>query len=315
MARNLPSLVALRAFEAAARHLSFTAAAEELNVTQGAISRHIKSLEDALKLRLFRRLPRTLELTPEGQAYYPALRDALDTIERATRRLCSRSEDHVLTLSVLPTIAMSWIIPRLHEFNAMHPEIEIRMATSIQPADFRAEIDMALRTGQPPRLQKRGGKSAHAGLAMAESWTGIEAEYLMPVVVIPICSPALAAGEPQLRRPADLKNHVLVHTATRPNAWVEWLRAVGQTGIDSVNGPRYAHFFQSIHAAMRGEGVACVPRVLVTDDIASGRLVVPFDHPVESVGAYYLLYRKHDAEQPKIRAFRDWLLKEAMTYR
>lgn len=315
MARNLPSLVALRAFEAAARHLSFTAAAEELNVTQGAISRHIKSLEDALKLRLFRRLPRTLELTPEGQAYYPALRDALDTIERATRRLCSKSEDNVLTLSVLPTIAMSWIIPRLYAFNALHPEIEIRISTSILPADFRAEIDMALRTGQPPRLQKRRGKGAYAGLAMAESWTGIEAEYLMPVIVVPVCSPALVAGEPPLRRPADLKNHVLVHTATRPNAWIEWLRAVGQTGIDSLNGPRYAHFFQSIHAAMRGEGIACVPRVHVADDIASGRLVVPFDHPVESAGAYYLLYRKHDAEQPKIRAFRDWLLKEAVTYR
>ncbi len=313
MARHLPSLVALRAFEAAARHLSFTAAAEELNVTQGAVSRHIKSLEEALKLRLFRRLPRSLELTPEGQAYFPALREALDTIERATRRLYSRSADQVLTLSVLPTLAMSWIIPRLSAFNALHPAIEIRMVTSILPADFRAEIDMALRVGtRQSRPHRRSG--ARIDLVMAEDWAGIEAEYLMPDVLVPVCSPSLAAGNPPLRNTSDLKRHVLVHTATRPNAWADWLRAAGQTDIDPVPGPSYGHFFMSIQAAMRGKGVACVPNVLVADEIAAGRLAIPFDKPVDSAGAYHLLYRKHEADQPKIRAFRDWLVQEAAAY-
>jgi LysR family glycine cleavage system transcriptional activator len=311
MARHLPPLLALRAFEAAARHLSFTEAAKELNVTQGAISRHIKSLEGHLRVTLFRRLSRSLELTPEGATYYPALREALDTIERATRRIFSRKLEQVLTLSVLPTLAMSWIIPRLPAFSALHPEIELRMVTSIHPADFRTEIDVAIRVG------KRGPRTrdgARIDLVMAEEWSGIASEFLMPDVLVPVCSPALPKRGAPLRKPADLKNYTLLHNATRPHAWADWLEAVGEGGVHASAGPTYGHFFLALQAAAEGKGVACVPSVLVEQDIAAKRLMMPFEQRVESEGAYYLLYRQHEADSEKVRAFRTWLLGEVKRY-
>lgn len=317
MARHLPSLLALRAFEAAARHLSFTEAAKELNVTQGAISRHIKALEGHLRVTLFRRLSRSLELTPEGATYYPALREALDTIERATRRIFSRKLEQVLTLSVLPTLAMSWIIPRLPAFSALHPDIELRMVTSIHPADFRTEIDVAIRVGQRGTRTRNGPRSregARIDLVMAEEWSGIAAEFLMPDVLVPVCSPALPTRAAPLRKPADLKHHTLLHNATRPHAWADWLEAVGESGVKSSAGPNYGHFFLALQAAAEGKGVACVPSVLVEQDIAAKRLVMPFEERVESEGAYYLLYRQHEADTEKVRAFRTWLLGEAKSY-
>lgn len=314
MARQLPSLIALRAFEAAARHLSFTAAAQELSVTQGAISRHIKSLETYLRVALFRRLPRSLELTPEGGLYYPALREALDTMERATRRLLNGNQDRVLTLSVLPTLAMNWIIPRLSEFNALHPSIEIHMVTSILPADFHTEIDMAIRVGarHPERYRDARGR---IDLIMTDDWTGIEAEHLMPDILMPVCSPTLIDGSPPLRELSDLRQHTLLHNATRPHAWADWLRAVGVSDMDVSAGASYGHFFMTLQAAAQGKGVACVPSVLVANDLATGRLVTPFDGRVESAGAYHLLYRKREADSRKIRVFREWLLAEAASYR
>lgn len=313
MARQLPSLVALRAFEAAARHLSFTDAADELNVTQGAVSRHIKTLETHLGVTLFRRLPRSLELTAEGASYYPALREALDLMEHATRRVFSRKHDQVLTLSVLPTLAMSWIIPRLAAFNTLHPSIEIRMVTSILPADFRTEIDLAIRVGtrQP---QERGRNGARIELVMTDDWSGVEADYLMPDVIVPVCSPQVAGAQPPLRNPADVGRHTLLHTATRPHVWADWLEAVGVNAIDATAGPSYGHFFMTLQAAAQGKGLACVPSVLVANDVAAGRLVAPFPQRVESAGAYHVLYRQHEADSPKIRLFRDWLGAEARAF-
>jgi LysR family transcriptional regulator, glycine cleavage system transcriptional activator len=313
MARQLPSLVALRAFEAAARHLSFTAAASELNVTQGAVSRHIKALELYLRVPLFRRLPRALELTPEGSAYYPALRESLDTIERATRRLLNRNHDRILTLSVLPTFAMSWIIPRLAAFNALHPSLEIHMVTSILPADFHGEIDMAIRVGT--RHPEKGEHRARIDLVMTEDWNAVEAEFLMPDVITPVCRPSLLERGAPLKEPRDLARHTLLHTSTRPHAWADWLHAVGAADLDPGEGPAYGHFFMTLQAAMQGKGIACVPGILVADDIAAGRLAAPFPQRVESAGAYHLLYRKHEADSRKIRVFRDWLLSEAKPYR
>lgn len=313
MARKLPSLIALRAFEAAARHLSFTAAACELNVTQGAISRHIKALELYFGVTLFHRLPRSLELTAEGAAYFPALREALDTIERATRRLLNRNEERILTLSVLPTFAMSWVIPRLAGFNALHPNLEIHMVTSILPVDFSGEIDMAIRVGRRP-ADGTADHGARIDLVMATDWNGIEAEFLMPDVITPVCSPNLANGRPGLRIPADLRHHTLLHTATRPHAWADWLSAVGVDEVDPAAGPAYGHFFMALQAAARGQGIACVPTIVVADDIAAGRLVAPFQR-VESAGSYHLLYRKHEAHSRKIQIFRDWLMSEAEPFR
>lgn len=305
MSRQLPPLNALRAFEAAARHMSFTLAAEELCVTQGAISRQIKLLEGHLKVPLFRRLPRALELTPDGVAYLPTLREAFDSIEFATRRITRGNQHSVLTVSVLPTLAMNWIIPSLHEFNEQHPEVEIHMVTSISPVDFDSDIDMAIRVGS--RHPHAGDEPrARIDLVMTEDWSGIEVEELMADTIMPVCSPDMLRGTPPLRTPDDLRHHTLLHTGTRPNAWTDWLTASGVRAIPTA-GPSYGHFFMAIEAARQGKGVACVPDVLVAGDLASGRLAAPFPRPVASTGAYCILYRKHQRDVPQLRAFCTWL--------
>lgn len=309
MARRLPSPVALRAFEAAARHLSFTAAAAELNVTQGAISRHVKFLESYLALPLFRRLPRALELTPEGQSYYTAMREAFDIMERATRRLIHSREDRILTLSVLPTLAMNWIIPELPSFNARHPSLDVRLQTSILPADFHSEIDIAIRVGRHSSEQTKSNK-ARIDLTMVQDWNGLEAEYLMPDLIIAVCSPALLKGKPALKNPSDIKRFPLLQTTTRIHAWADWGRALNVPDLDTTVGTGFAHFFMTLEAARAGQGIACVPSVLVRADLDAGRLIAPFPQNVESEGSYYLIYRKHEAKLNKVRFAREWL-KEA----
>jgi LysR family glycine cleavage system transcriptional activator len=310
MNRRLPPLSALRAFEATARHLSFTLAAKELLVTQGAVSRQVQHLETFLRVPLFRRRPRALELTPEGEGYYPAIREAFDAMERATSSVLGSSQDRILTLSILPTLAMRWIIPHLAEFNELHPDIEIHMVTSIKPVDFKGEIDMAIRVGMR-QTDDPTQPGARIDLVMADDWAGTEAEYLMPDVLIPVCTPELMRGNPPLRTLEDLRRHTLLHNATRPNAWADWLRTVGLTDFPLEIEPRFGHFFMAIQAALQGKGIACVPDILVSDDLATGRLVVPFDQPVESAGAYYMLFRKHRKDIPKLSAFRAWLVAQA----
>jgi LysR family glycine cleavage system transcriptional activator len=306
MSRQLPSLNALRAFEAAARHMSFTRAAEELHVTQAAVSRQIKSLETYLKVSLFRRLPRKLEITPEGMAYVPYLREAFDSIENATRRIVRGETRSVLTVSVLPTLAIHWVIPNLHEFNELYPEIEIHFATSINPVDFNSEIDMAIRVGsRNPLPANQSG--ARIDLQMTKDWSGIEIEELMVDLIIPVCAPDLARAAPPLRRFEDLRSHTLLHTSTRPNAWPDWLAANGVREVAGSKGPSYGHFFMAIEAARQGKGIACVPDVLVAADFAAGRLIAPFSRPVESAGSYWILYRRHQRNMPKLRTFCDWL--------
>lgn len=310
MSRRIPPLNAVRAFESAARQMSFSRAGQELRVTQGAISRQIKSLEIYLGVPLFIRLTRALELTEHGRLYLAAAREALDRIEDTTLRIIAAPGGGVLTVNVLPTFAMRWLIPRLTGFTGAHPGIEVRMITSISPVHFeREDLDVAIRVGAPPSVRgpRRGPR---IDLEMAADWAGVRAELLMPDVLVPVCSPALRAGPNPLRRPADLASHVLLHTASRPHAWPDWLRVVGLAGIDAEAGPAFGHFFMTLQAAMEGKGVALVPRVLVESDLASGHLSVPFDIPVESAGAYYLLCRERQANLPKIRAFRDWLLAE-----
>jgi LysR family glycine cleavage system transcriptional activator len=310
MARRLPSLTALRAFEAAARNLSFTLAAEELHVTQGAVSRQIQHLEVYLQRPLFYRRSRSLELTPEGSNYFRPLREAFDAMERATARALDGNSDRVLTLSVLPTLAMRWIIPRLPKFNELHPQIEIHMVTSIKPADFSGDIDMAIRVGSP---HSGGGEAglAKIDLVMARDWSSIEAEFLMPDAIIPVCTPKLAEGDPPLRTIADLRRHRLLHTGTRPRAWSDWLRAMGHDDFPLSATPSFGHFFMTLQAVFQGKGIGCIPSILVADDIASGRLVAPFDQPLTSSGSYYMLFRKHQRDHPKLMIFRAWLRSEA----
>jgi LysR family glycine cleavage system transcriptional activator len=311
MSRTLPSLKALRAFEAAARHLSFSRAADELGVTQGAVSRQIKALEEYLGVVLFRRLTRALDLTEAGREYHLSMRDAFDRMERATLHIANRGERQVLTVSVLPTFAMRWLMPRLSSFIEAEPAIEVRFITSILPVSFGHEdIDVAIRVGVVDATAADDGKP-RIDLRMTDDWSGVRADRIGPDVLVAVCSPALRVGKRPLQAPRDLARCTLLHTTTRPNAWPDWFRAVGMTPIKRENEPAFGHFFMTMQAAAEGRGVAVVPEVLVGADLAAGTLVKPFDLRAESAGAYFLLCRRHQWDLPKISAFRQWLLDQA----
>lgn len=311
MSRHLPSLNALRAFEAAGRHLSFSRAAEELRVTQGAVSRQVKALEEYLDVQLFHRLTRSLALTAQGEAYLPTMCEAFDLMEKATRDVLNRADRGVLTVSVLPTIAMRWLIARLPGFTDGNPKIEVRMITSIRPVDFRREdIDVAIRVGTLNDAAAGDG-GARIDLVMMKDWAGVRACRLMPDILVPVCAAALVDGDPPLRCLEDIRHHTLLHTTTRARAWADWLEAAGLGDLDPGTDPSFGHFFMTLQAATEGRGIAIVPEILVAADLKVGNLVIPFDIPVESSGAYFLLCREHQWNTPKIRAFREWLLEEA----
>lgn len=310
MSRRLPSLNALRAFESAGRHLSFSRAADELFVTQGAISRQVKSLEDAVGVKLFRRLTRAIELTEQGREYLPIVSEAFDRLEQATIRLGNRQGHRILTVSVLPTFAMRWLIPRLPNFVARHPGIEVRMITSIRPVNFwRDDIDLAIRVGLPPDADA-AGNAPRISLQMTEDWSSVRAWRLMPDVLVPVCSPALLARHRGVAAPADLQHLPLLHMASRAHAWPDWFRSAGVAFRETGETASYGHFFLVLEEALHGNGVALVPYPLAEADIAAGRLVVPVDYHIESAGAYHVLCRAHQADSPTIRAFREWLMSE-----
>jgi LysR family glycine cleavage system transcriptional activator len=301
----------LRAFEAAGRHLSFSRAADELHVTQSAVSRHVRALEDALGQRLFRRTGRAVALTPEGGRYFAALRDCFDHMDEATRGLRRARQEPILTVDILPTLATRWLIPRLPSFTDAHPRVEVRMITSIRPVDLaREDIDVAIRVGLPPDTPAPPD-APRIDLVMTTEWAGLRAARLFDDVLVAVCSRRLLEPGPPLRRPDDLRYHVLLHTASRPHAWPDWLRAVGHPGIKPRDEISYGHFFMTLQAASEGRGVAVIPEILLANDLATGNLVMPFPHRVASAGAYYLLYRAEQADVPKVRLFKEWILAAA----
>jgi LysR family glycine cleavage system transcriptional activator len=298
---RLPSLNALRAFEAAARHLSFTRAAAELNVTQTAISHQIRGLEERLGVQLFRRLPRGLLLTEEAQRYAPALRAAFEQIATATEELSASGSGGVLTLSTVPSFAAKWLVPRLGRFRAAHPEIDLRISASLRAVDFaREDFDAAIRMG-------RG------------NYPGLRVDALFGEVMFPVCSPRLLAGPKPLSRPEDLRHHVLLHDvdasisafAALPQAWRLWLERAGVQGIDVQRGPVFEDSAMLLDAAAEGQGVALGRSALVAADLAAGRLVKPFDISLPFALTHYLVCPEATADRPKIAAFRAWLLAEA----
>ncbi len=292
MGRRLPPLNALRAFEAAARHLSFTKAAEELGITPSAISHQLRGLEAHLGVRLFRRASRSLMLTDEGQSYLPALRDAFDAIHAATSRLATRTAAGPVTVSLLSSFAVRWLIPRLRRFQASHPEIEVRLSTTARPVDFRREdIDCAIRHG-------RG------------QWPGLAADLLLAEDLFPVCGPKLHEGRRPLKAPHDLAHHSLLHIATRRDDWRVWLNAVGIADVDPERGPVFETSDLALRAAAEGLGVAIASSALVEDDLEKGRLVAPFDVRLPTDSGYYFVVPEDRREQPKIAAFRAWLLEE-----
>jgi LysR family glycine cleavage system transcriptional activator len=291
MTARLPSLNGLRAFEAAARHLSFTRAAAELNVTQTAISHQIKRLEDELGIRLFARHNRSLALTPQARDYLPLVRAAFDDLRLATERLVRKSDGKVLTVSTIASLAAKWLLPRLSTFQEAHPEIDVRITTSTSLVDFKnGDVDAALRYG-------RG------------HWPGVRAEWLMADELFPVCSPALLQGSKPLRCPQDLAHHTLLHTSGGyDDDWRLWLTAAGlPAAISKQGGLSFDLIFMTVQAAIDGFGVALGRTSYVQDDIAKGRLVVPFKIMLPADAGFYLVSPEGRTDPPKLRAFRQWV--------
>lgn len=288
---RLPPLKALRAFEAAARHLSIKDAAEELHVTPSAVSQLIRSLEERLGTRLFRRLNRALVLTEAGQAYLPPVHHAFRRIAKATQDVIALSGTSTLTVSAMPNFAVSWLIPRLARFRARHPEIDLQIQSTAKLTDFaRDGVDVAIRHG-------------------LGRYPGLCSDRIMAVELVPVASPALLAVHERPSQPADIVNLPLLHEAARAD-WRLWLDAQGVEYIDVPGGPSFDDETLRIHAALTGLGVALVRSALVRNELADGRLVSLSTTAWPSEFAYYCVCPQETADRPNIVAFRDWLIEE-----
>lgn len=295
MSARLPSLNGLRAFEAAARLLSFTNAANELSVTQTAISHQIKRLEEELGLKLFIRQNRALALTPQGRDYLPGVRAAFNDLRLATDRLKRRDNDHVLTVSTLASMASKWLLPRISAFQKAHPDIDVRITTSTSMVDFKSgDVDAAIRYG-------RG------------QWPGLRADWLTADDLFPVCSPALLTGKKALLKPQDLASYTLLHSSGGyDDDWRLWLTAAGlPADISKQPGLTFDMIFMTLQAAIDGLGVAIGRTTYVEGDLAKGRLVVPFDMRMPADAGFYLVSPEASSDSRKLKAFRDWLLSQA----
>ena len=302
MERRLPPLNALRAFEAAARHLSLTRAAEELHVTPAAVSHQVKGLEATLGVKLFRRANRSLLLTDAGQACLPGLHEGFDRLAEAMEAVRARDESGPFTVTVPPSFGAKWLVTRLDRFSQKHPGYDVRLDASMRLVELMREgVDIAVRFG-------------------AGRYDGMRVDRLMEEVAIPVCSPRLLEGDDPLREPGDLCRHTLLHhvapyqTDSYPD-WRMWLQAAGVGGCDLGRGPTFSMASMAVQAAIDGQGVALVGDVLVADDIAAGRLVRPFELSFPVHFAYYIVSPLVTADSPRVAAFREWLLEEAQTSR
>jgi len=296
MSSRLPPLNALRVFEAAAHHLSFTRAAAELFVTQAAVSHQIKSLEESLGVALFWRRNRSLFLTEAGQQYLPVVREALELIRRGTEDLCQQTLPGTLSITVLPSFAARWLVPRLGRFIEAHPDIDVKILPSNQLVDFyRDGVDVGVRFG-------RG------------QWPGLCTHRLMGDRMIAVCAPALLTRGKPLREPADLRHFTLLQDADEMEHFPDWLALAGVEGLDTRRGLFFNDASLLIQAALGGQGVGLVREVLVVEDLRAGRLVQPLPQSMPIPYEYFLVYPEGRAGQPRIRAFRDWLVTECQAF-
>lgn len=290
-----PSLKALRAFESAARHLSMSRAADELAVTQPAVTQQIKALEAFLRIRLVYREGQGLALTPAGRAYADRLSGVFAEIGAATADLLRQEQKSgALTISLLPTLAQRWLIPRLGTFQAAHPEIEVRFSTTTRLVDLqREDVDLAIRFGDG-------------------SWRGCESVFMMANDMLPVLSPQLQDALP-LGMANDLADHVWlwVDAEPRANDWTVWLAAAGAQGLEPKGRIAFESSNQALAAATAGLGVAIGHRPFIMDDLSSGRLVTPLQTVLSSSEAYYVVTAGGGTPLPGVKAFQDWLLAEA----
>src|SRR5690242_19767620 len=291
MPRRLPPLNALKAFEAAARNESFTRAAEELHVTQGAVSHQVKALEATLGLKLFNRERQRLRLTDPGRDYLAVVRDALDRIALGTERLVQWQTSGALTVSTSPDFAAKWLVYRLGRFAESHPEIDLRVSATAPHVDFaREDVDLAVRHGD--------GK-----------WPGLDAVRLCSERLFPVCSPKLVSGRNRIKSAADLLKLPLLHL----NDWTTWMRWFEAAGVSDpiAHGPSVNQASMLIDLAVDGQGVALARTALAAWDLINGRLVRPIDVSLRMSNTYWIVCPKASANVPKIATFRDWLLAEA----
>jgi LysR family transcriptional regulator, glycine cleavage system transcriptional activator len=292
MLRRIPALNALKAFEAAARHESFTRAAEELCVTQGAVSHQVKALEAELGLKLFNRERQRLIITDAGREYLTVLRDALDRIAVGTERLLQRQSSGVLTVSTSPDFAAKWLVNRLGRFAEEYPGIDLRVSATLHHVDFaREDVDLAVRHGDG-------------------NWPGHETVRLSTEQLFAVCSPKLLASRTRLARPSDVLKFPLIYLDDR-KAWTQWLEAAGIMSPELPHGPVLNRASMVLDAAIDGQGIALARTTLAAIDLISGRLVRPFTHELRLTKTYWIICPKATSTVPKVATFRDWLLAEA----
>lgn len=290
--RRLPPLNALKMFEASARNLSFSGASEELFVTPSAVSHQVKTLENFLGVELFHRSNRKVTLTPQGEQYLTSVKHAFDEIEMATQRLSVTQGASVVQISVAPNFLIRWLMPRMSRFRALFPDVELQINASMGLLDFnRTSTDMAVYYGNG-------------------EWDDIEVEFLRKVMLVPVCGPGLLQTGPPLEKPSDLANHTLIYVSKRTWEWDNWLKKAGVEFITPKGSMQLSSSQLTTAAAQENLGVALADQTLISREIESGKLVVPFDIPLDTKKAFYLVYRKHRPLTKGMEAFRNWLMDE-----
>ncbi len=296
---NFPPLNSLRAFEAAARHLSFQNAAEELSVTPGAISQQIKKLEDILQTPLFHRDSRAVTLTEAGRVLRPDLSRGFESLDDAVQQLKQSAEHQHITVSMTPSFAAKWLVPRLEKWTAQQPNVDVRISASLGLANFGPDgVDLGVRFG-------------------SGNYDGLTSALLLKESFVVVCSPIFIDGSTQIKTLEDLHDHTLIHVSgpqgTPGTDWQEWLKSAGVDGIDTSRGLVFDDTAVAILAAIGGQGVLLSRRALVEDDIAAGRLALPFDLDLPLEFAWRIVAPEGKLKRPEVNAFRDWLLSEAQS--
>jgi DNA-binding transcriptional LysR family regulator len=295
MRRKIPSTTALISFEAAARHESFTKAAQELSLTQGAICRQIASLEEFLSVELFRRSRRGVKLTEAGLSYSRRVATQLDAVERDTLSVMGQQGANVIELAVVPTFGTQWLLPRLKDFQQKHPEVTVNLTNRTRPFLFAdTDFDAAIYFGDA-------------------DWSGTESHRLMGENPMPVCSPALLGKQTNLT-PAEIAELPLLQQTTRPYAWRQWFNSQNLNIPRDMTGPRYELFSMLAQAAMHDMGIALIPPFLIQRELVEKRLVIANTQALSSIKAYYLMIPERKVESASLKAFRDWLLNQAHSY-
>jgi LysR family glycine cleavage system transcriptional activator len=287
--RLIPDIDILQTFECAARHGSFTQAAKELSLTQSAVSRQMSELEGQIGVLLFERVRQRVVLSEAGQKFLPEVRHLLGLTEETMLRAMAASQSaSSLSIATLPTFGSRWLMPRLPDFVRRHPELALSVASRSRPFDFEEEpFDLAIHYGQPV-------------------WAHATCTYLCSELIVPVGSPELCAASP-IKVPADLAESPLLHISTRPKSWASWFEAAQVGVVSPYKGHRFEHFSMVIEAALAALGFALLPRYLIEQELASRRLIVLFDQPLQTENSYYLVVPDHKKENPLMQSFVAWI--------